>query len=508
MCKDEENVMKSGIVTFVGAGPGDPSLLTVEAKDAIQQADVILYDALTSATILNAAKSDCKLIDVGKRASHHVMRQEEIHALLVQYAKQGAHVVRLQGGDCFVFGRGGEEAEVLAEAGIPFTVIPGVSSCIAAPETAGISITHRAYASAFHVITGHKAKNAQQALDYAALAKLEGTLIFLMSLQNLPEIVHGLCQGGMSPQMPAAVVQQGATPMQRVVYAPLSALPQAVLDAHLHTPALTIVGEAASDVHRYPVPSPGPLAGKKILLTGTVSYVEGLGAALKAQGGNPVEISCIETVRLPEIDVTQIDWAKYTWLVWTSANGVNLFFHALMEAHVDFRAIAHLHFAVMGEGTARALSRYGFTPDCMPEQFESAALADALCACLTPADHVLLLRAENASRVLPGMLKSHGFMYTELPFYHTLPQWNHAEILCREVKDSDYVVFASASAVRAFVQMAPASVRDEACRYIAIGPATARAISKAGLCVHGVAENATHAGIAACILQDMSRTTE
>ena len=238
--------MKTGTVFLVGAGPGDPALLTEQGKACLEQADVVVYDALACSSVLNLTRPDCELIFAGKTAGNHHKKQSETNQLLAELAKQGKRVVRLKGGDPFVFGRGGEEAQVLRSLGIPFQIVSGVSSCYSVPAYAGIPVTHREYAPAFHVITGHRKTEQHTELDYATLAKLDGTLVFLMSLSNLPAIAASLIQQGKSPDTPAAVIQQGTTARQRVVTAPLSEIAAEVQRQGIHTPAMTVIGDVVS----------------------------------------------------------------------------------------------------------------------------------------------------------------------------------------------------------------------------------------------------------------------
>ena len=235
--------MKTGRVFLVGAGPGDPALLTEQGRKCLEQADAVVYDALACSSVLNLTKPDCSLIFAGKMAGNHYKKQSETNRLLVELAEQGKQVVRLKGGDPFVFGRGGEEAQVLQENGIPFSIVPGVSSCYSVPAYAGIPVTHRAYAPAFHVITGHRKTEQHAELDYATLAKLDGTLIFLMSLSNLPQIAAALIQNGKPSETPAAVIQEGTTAHQRVVTASLENIAEEVRRQGIHTPAMTVIGD-------------------------------------------------------------------------------------------------------------------------------------------------------------------------------------------------------------------------------------------------------------------------
>lgn len=283
--------MKTGTVFLVGAGPGDPALLTEQGKTCLEQADVVVYDALACSSVLNLTRPDCELIFAGKTAGNHHKKQSETNQLLAELAQQGKRVVRLKGGDPFVFGRGGEEAQVLQSLGIPFQIVSGVSSCYSVPAYAGIPVTHREYAPAFHVITGHRKTEQHTELDYATLAKLDGTLVFLMSLSNLPAIAASLIQQGKSPDTPAAVIQRGTTARQRVVTAPLSEIAAEVQRQGIHTPAMTVIGDVVSLRQQLSWFGMGELSGKKVLLTGTPAYTRKAAEQLRFCGAEPVEVS-------------------------------------------------------------------------------------------------------------------------------------------------------------------------------------------------------------------------
>ena len=409
--------MKTGTVFLVGAGPGDPALLTEQGKACLKQADVVVYDALACSSVLNLTRPDCELIFAGKTAGNHHKKQSETNQLLAELAKQGKRVVRLKGGDPFVFGRGGEEAQVLQSLGIPFQIVSGVSSCYSVPAYAGIPVTHREYAPAFHVITGHRKTEQHTELDYATLAKLDGTLVFLMSLSNLPAIA-------------ASLIQQGTTARQRVVTAPLSEIAAEVQRQGIHTPAMTVIGDVVSLRQQLSWFGMGELSGKKVLLTGTPAYTRKAAEQLRSCGAEPVEVSLIYPKASSPDVLKALPWQSYTWAVLTSANGVEQLFASLKQSHVDLRRLLHLRFAAIGNGTAQALAEYGIFVDCVPEYFNSRSLAEALIPQLTMQDRVLLLRAENGSVILPQLLEQefaglHVAVCANLPYYITTPILMH-----------------------------------------------------------------------------------
>lgn len=492
--------MKQGTVFLVGAGPGDPLLLTERGKQCLQEADVVVYDALVSASVLNLTRQDCTLIFAGKTAGQHHKKQSETNLLLVQLAQQGKKVVRLKGGDPFVFGRGGEEAQVLQAHGIPFVIVPGVSSCYSVPAYAGIPITHRAYASSFHVITGHRKATQQEDLDGVALAHLEGTLVFLMSLGNLSQIVKSLIQAGKSPDTPTAVVEHGTTAQQRVVTAPLKNIVQAVQKAGLQTPAMTVVGEVVSlrqELHWWE--QLGVLHGKKVLLTGTPDYTQKAAALLRSYGAEASEVSLIYPQAPQKSMLSKIAWHTYTWVVLTSANGVAVFFDSLQQDGIDLRRLLHLRFAVIGSGTAQALAKHGIFADCIPPQFHSKSLAEALIPQLTEQDHVLLLRAENGSEVLAQLLKQAGVQFQTIPLYSVQSDVRKKHLLLTELKHADYVFLASSSAARTFAAMTAGETPYFA-QIISIGAATTRTAESLGISVTKTATQSDTIGMIQCIL--------
>jgi uroporphyrinogen III methyltransferase/synthase len=496
--------MQQGKVVLLGAGPGDPELLTQKGISCLKQADVIVYDALACPSMLNLAKPSCTLIFAGKLAGHHFMQQQETNLLLAKLARAGKYVVRLKGGDPFVFGRGGEEAEVLLQEQIPFEIVSGVSSCYSAPAYAGIPVTHRDYASSFHVITGHKkAGSAEDGLAYETLAKLSGTLVFLMSLTNLPQIAANLMAHGKDPQTPAAVIQQGTTARQRVVTAPLCAIAATAQQQHIGTPALTVIGDVVTLHHTLQWLPQLPLTGKKIIATGTPEHARMTAQTLRRYGAETAEISLIDTT-VPEAGLlSAIDWDAYRWVVLTSSNGVRILFDALVRDGVDLRRLMHLKFAVIGTGTARALREKGFVADCIPERFESKDLAEALIPQLHAQERVLLLRAENGSTVLQERLAAAGVSFTAVPLYRTAWLLQKKTLLLQNLADADYLLFASASAVRAYAQMVPADIPCPA-KIVSIGAVTTQTAQSLGIPVAMTAKEATIQGIADAILQSVA----
>ncbi len=496
--------VKKGKVWLVGAGPGDLSLLTEKALGCIREADVLVYDNLASAGILNEARADAELIYAGKRADKHHLRQWETNALLVEKALAGKKVARVKGGDPFIFGRGGEEAQELLKAGVDFEIVPGVSSCYGAPAYAGIPVTHRDFASSFHVITGHEsADKTGLSLDYATLAKEEGTLVFLMGLRNLPQIAEELISHGKDPKTPAAVVQAGTTARQRCVTGVLSSIAETAKEAGIETPAITVVGEVVTLQKELGWLGDKPLFGKRILLTGTKPMCEKQRAVLTAEGAEAIPFSLIDTQKLttPVTEQAFTEIGNYTWVVLTSSNGVQFFLEELRARRLDIRSLAGLKFAVIGEGTKAALEAAGIYADFVPSRYSSKDLAEEWIPGLKREDKVLLLRAKEASAVLNEALSKAGIAYTDAALYRTVQDERKAEELNRILPEMDYVTLASASAVKAFAAMAehPSEV---AAKVICIGPVTENAAVKAGIPVYKSAAEYTAEGIRDVLRKD------
>lgn len=492
-----------GKVWLVGAGPGAKELVTKGCLSCIRQADVIVYDSLATDTLLNEARKDAELIYAGKRSSHHHLKQEETNALLIRKAKEGKNVVRLKGGDPFVFGRGGEEALELREAGIDFVVVPGVSSCYSAPAYGGIPVTHRDYASSFHVITGHEGDHKTgEVLDYETLAKEEGTLVFLMGLKNLPRIAANLIAHGKNPDTPAAVIQEGTTGRQKTAVGTLQNIAETAERQGIRTPAISVVGEVAALQKKLQWNETGPLFGCRVLVTGSRKMAENQSRVLEAEGAEVISFSLIDTEPLLTDALKEAVDAldQYTWIVFTSSNGVDLFFDYLMEREKDLRCLSGLRFAVIGEGTKSALAARGIRADFVPGRYSSRDLAAEWIPTLTKEDRALLLRAEEASRELNEALDQAGIPYEALAVYHTAVDARRGEELNRILPEVDYVTFASASAVKAFAAMTEGNTFQA--KAVCIGPVTEKAARAAGIPVHRSAVEYTAEGMRDVLLYD------
>ena len=480
--------LQSGKVYLIGAGPGDTGLITMKGIEALKEADVVVYDHLASASLLNETKDAAEWIDAGKFAGNHRMKQSEIEQLLIEKAMAGHVVARLKGGDPFIFGRGGEEALALTAAGIDYEVIPGVSSAYSAPAYAGIPITHRGKASSFHVITGHEdPAKGESSLDYEILAREEGTLVFLMGLSRLRQISDQLIEKGKDARTPAAVIASGTTARQRCVTGELGRIAAISEKADIQPPAILVVGDVVSLKKEIDWQQAGPLSGRKILVTATEIIARPLAEYIRRFGGEPVVMSLIgvKGQEMSRIKAVLTSPGK-RWLVFTSRNGVRFFFEQMKKEQVDIRSLGDSRIAVMGAGSRKELENWGCYADLVPEQSCSESLAKALCAHAEPDEAICLFRAEEASDVLTKRLREKQYRVVDIPTYRTEIMWKKRELLREMLEDVDAVTFCSASAVSAFVQMTEG--HDLVAKTICIGPVTAQAAKKAGLHIDKVAE--------------------
>ena len=444
-----------GSVILVGAGPGDPGLLTQKGRQAIENAQVVVYDRLVSPAILSLIPRDAEKINVGKESSNHLVPQEEINRILLRKAQEDKRVVRLKGGDPFLFGRGGEELELLEAAGIPFQVVPGVTSALSAPAYAGIPVTHRDFCSSVHIITGHARAGAELSIDFDALKRTGGTLVFLMGVTSLPKICKGLLDAGMAPDMPAAVVERGTLPRQRKLVSTLERLPLEAEKAGVKSPAIIVVGKVCSLSNRFDWFDCLSLKGKTVVVTRPEDRSGTLTQRLRELGAEVVDYPCIRTVAReenPELEEAMENLSRYHCLVFTSPAGPEIFFRRLRAAGRDARALSGLTLAAIGPKTAKALEKHGVTADLVPETYDSDHLAKALETVEGP---VLLCRASRGSTALPEMLERKGIPFADVPVYDTVYAAPAPQKVDALLGETLLVTFTSASTVRGFVESLP-----------------------------------------------------
>lgn len=462
-----------GCVYLVGAGCGAADLITVRGLELLKRCDAVVYDDLIDAGLLAAAPPAAERIYMGKRSGKRSAPQEEISRVLVEKAREGKAVVRLKGGDPFVFGRGGEEIQALQAAGIPYEEVPGISSAIAIPAAAGIPVTHRGISRSFHVITGRTAADGFPE-DFAHLAALHGTLVFLMGLSRLEQITSGLLEAGKAPETPAAVVSGGNAAHPATVRATLAELAERTRQAGVQAPAVIVVGETAA--LDFSTTLKRPLQNVRIGLTGTAAVTAKLQAGLRELGAEVflTEESVVEELPLSESLADICESAG--WLVFTSGNGVRSFFRHLRAERVDLRRLHGCKFAVIGASTGALLEQHGICPDLCPETYTSAALAEALAERAEPGETVALLRSREGAEVLPRVLRQRGISVRDIPLYTLRSQLETAEAARAVLDTLDYLTFSSASGVELFYAAHGAVPEGAVC--VCIGEVTAKALSR------------------------------
>ncbi|WMJ88062.1 uroporphyrinogen-III C-methyltransferase [Anaerocolumna sp. MB42-C2] len=499
---------KNGMVYLVGAGPGDPELLTLKGKARLEECEVVIYDRLASDSLLDFVPLKSEKIYVGKEVGRHSFNQEAINQIIVEKALEGKRVVRLKGGDPFVFGRGGEEVMALQKAGIPFQVIPGITSAIAAATYAGIPVTHRGISRSFHVVTGHtKDTDNELAENFETLAKLEGTLIFLMGMGNLSRIVKELIRYGKDGNTPAAVISKGTTIQQKTVRGTLVTIEEKVKEEKVVAPAVILIG-AVTDLDMNAVQY-GKLSGLKIGVTGTPELAEKIANQLRNEKAYVDNLSFLyvkESEKLAELKSAVDSISEYTWIVFTSTNGVDLFFQYLKENQFDYRKLGHISFAAVGNGTKEALMRQGFMADYVPELYTTVFLANGLVKLLTKEDKVLIPRAANGSKDLTKILSDYLVPYTDIKLYSIEIDQEKRKRIISELIDYDYITFASASGVEGFFKEADSLILNtEKTKIICIGDITAKKLREYGVTNYCIAREYSVPGLVSCIIEDTNR---
>lgn len=483
--------MKEGKVILVGAGPGDPGLLTCKGREVLASADVVVYDRLVSPAVLSLIPAGAERIDVGKQAAHHTVPQDQINRILLDKALEGKVVVRLKGGDPFVFGRGGEELELLAQHGVVFEEVPGVTSAVAAAAYAGIPVTHRDFCSSLHIITGHARAGKPLTIDFDALVRAGGTLIFLMGVTAMPQIVEGLLKAGMDGDTPAAMVENGTTPAQRRCDATLATLPERAAAMGIHSPAIILVGAVCSLAETFCWFDKLPLKGRRILVTRPTGRAGTLSDRLRALGADVWEYPCIEThpiLPCPAMEEALEQIGRYEWLVFTSPAGVEAFWSCLRRSGWDARRLGSVKLAAIGSGTANALAAHGLAADYVPEIYDAAHLGEGL-----PADgRVLILRAEIGSPALTAALARRNIAFDDISVYRTVYENPRSAQLRRALEDNEleFVTFTSASTVKGFLSSLGEGADLSGITGLCIGEQTATEARKHGIQVR-VAEQAS-----------------
>ena len=503
--------MKQGKVYLVGAGPGDPDLITVKGSECLAEADVIMYDHLASAKLLKYARADAETIYVGKQQGSHALSQDEMNDLMVSKAEEGHTVVRLKGGHPFIFGRGGEEAEALAHARIPFEVVPGISSAIAAPAYAGIPLTHRKYTASVAFVTGHEDPTKEHStVDWHRLATGAGTLVILMGVKNLSKIAEKLIAAGRDPKTPVALVRWGTTPQQTTLVGTLDTIVAKAQAAGLKPPVAIVVGEVVRLRETLNWFEKKPLFGKTVVVTRTREQASKLVAKLSALGAECLECPTIRVV--PPQDWAPLDAAidqldTYDWLVLTSVNGVSSFFDRLYLRDKDVRALKNVRTATIGPATAKRLRDFGLNSDIVPETYRAESIVEAFEEQPMNGKRVLLPRAKEARPVLPVELRKMGAVVDEIAVYQTEQVRDNRDMLVKRLGEGsiDLLTFTSSSTVRNFKALLPPERFEsliEGVRVATIGPITADTARELGFQVDITAKDYTIDGLCEAVQQD------
>ena len=488
---------QSGICYLTGAGPGDLGLVTLKARQMLETAEAVVYDALCNPEILAWAPQEAERIDAGEKK--HPLTQEEINTLLIRLTKEGKRVVRLKGGDPFLFGHGGEEAEALAAAKLPFEIIPGLSTALAAPAYAGIPVTHRAHNAPLTLFTGHELPSGS--VDYAQFATLPGVKIMLLGMERLEPIAQALLAHGAAPQLPVAIIRQGTTQRQQTVRGPLRDIARIASEAGICSPAVAVFGEAVSLRDKLNWFETKPLFGKRIVVTRSRAQGGALSDALRALGADAYELP---TLRIePPADLLEFgqlvqECHTYDWLVFTSVNGVDAFFQLFFKLYDDTREIGGVRIAAIGPATAARLRELHLHVDLEPESFVAEAVVKAFAKDHTPENEkILIIRPEKARDVLSKELTKMGAIVDEAIAYRTVPETDLPGIARFRAEGADLVTFASSSAVENF--MALKLPLPPGLQTASIGPVTSKTMQEFGLRVHIEAKRHDIPGVTAAI---------
>ncbi|WP_459909525.1 uroporphyrinogen-III C-methyltransferase [Desulfotomaculum defluvii] len=500
--------MTKGIVYLVGAGPGDPGLITVKGLECIRKADVLVYDRLASPRLLMHARQDTEMIYVGKSPDRHAMVQEDINQLLVDKAREGKVVTRLKGGDPFVFGRGGEEAELLVENNLPFEVVPGITSAISVPAYAGIPVTHRGYTSTLAIVTGNEDPGKDDSsIAWDKIATGAGTLIFLMGMGNLAGICARLIEYGRSPETPVALIRWGTRPEQRTLVGTLDNIHQRAKEANFKNPAVIVVGEVVKLREKLAWFENRPMFGKRVIVTRSREQASVLAEAIEALGGEPWEFPTIR-IADPE-DYTPLDNAiadvrSYRWVIFTSVNGVKNFFQRMSENKKDIRDLSDVRLCAIGPKTREELENRGLAVDYVPGEYRAEEIVEGLKGKVLPGDRILLPRADIARKLLPQALEEMGAQVHEVVAYRTVLGDGNAAAIRESLANGDInvVTFTSSSTVQNFVKLIGEEGLPQLMDKVvvaSIGPITSNTARKLGLRVDVEAKEYTIDGLVQAI---------
>jgi len=510
-------MLKQGKVYLIGAGPGDPGLFTIKGQRILQKADVIVYDRLAGQALLNMARNDAEKIYVGKISGRHALTQDEINQLLVEKARQGLTVARLKGGDPFLYGRGGEEAQFIRQHGLDFEVVPGVTSAIAVPAYAGIPVTHRDMTSSFAVITGHeKPDKKESSICWEHVAPGIGTLVFLMGVENLPFICSNLIKHGRDPQTPVALIRWGTLPEQEVLTGTLDNIVDLVREHDFKPPAVIVVGEVVNLREELNWVENKPLWGKRIVVTRSRSQASQLVDRIVDLGGEAVEFPAIEIKKEANLSglhnaFSHLD--SYDWVVFTSVNAVDIFFEELISCGYDIRDLKGIKLAAIGPATRDRLVQKGLKVEVMPGEYRAEGVIKALTSVSRPGQWVLLPRARGARSVLPEELRKAGLHVNEVFLYEAVVALSVSPQVLNEIKQGnmDYLTFTSSSTVHNFVKIVGreniARINNKT-KVACIGPITADTARQYGFTVDINASEFTIQGLMEALVEESQASRE
>lgn len=455
----KQKEIQNGKVWLVGAGPSDPDLLTIKAKRILEHADVVVYDRLVGQGILAMIPGNSHKIYVGKQAGNHAVPQERINEILLEEASKGKRVVRLKGGDPFVFGRGGEELELLVQHNVPFEIIPGITSAVSVPAYQGIPVTYRNYCSSLHIITGHKKMGEALDIDFEALVRTKGTLVFLMGVSSLEEICNGLIAGGMSKDMPAAVLENGTQAHQRKVVSTIENLYEAAVIQKIKSPSIIVVGKVCELSDKFSWYDKNTLSGCKVVITRPKELASKLSEMLRGRGAEVLELPSILTKKITNNEglyecIRQIE--EFQWIVLTSPTGARVFFEELQACKIDIRKLNYIKFAVIGKATSKVLEEKGIFPELMPEVYQGKELGKLLAKTIKQKEKILIPRAKEGAIEITDELSKAGANFNDIPTYETIyqePVFDLSDAFANG--EIDYAVFTSASTVEGFIHTNP-----------------------------------------------------
>jgi len=489
---------KQGICYLVGAGPGDPGLLTLRGKECIELADVVVYDYLSNSDFLRYAKPDAEKIYVGKKAKDHTLSQQGINELIVKKAREGKVVTRLKGGDPVLFGRGAEEAQELSDAGIAFQIVPGITSAIAGPAYAGIPVTHRAHCSQLTIFTGHEdPTKPESSLDYAKIAQADGTKVMLMGVERIGEIAAKLIEHGAKASTPVALTRWATTGRQRTIEGTLATIAQVIIDNNFKAPAVCVIGSVVLERDNLNWFENRPLFGKRVVVTRTRQQAGELSKQLSQLGADVIEVPTIKIeppTNLKEFGQLVLDCHTYDWLIFTSPNGVDHFFEMFYKLFDDARSIGGVKIAAIGPGTAEKIKSYHLAVDLIPEKFVAEGLVKAFENVDVENQTLLWVRAEDAREVITNQLTGRGAIVDEAIAYRTVPEdQNHDAIVRFKEEGADVITFTSASTVDHFFDLK--LPLPEGVKLASIGPVTSQALKKHNASVDIEAKEHSIAGL-------------